>query len=135
MERAVVSAPRRLPTEIMSQREHSITIKLVWNDNGAPVVPISRDARVSLSVDTCDSTMAAASKLPGQPRTVSIHGNRAGLVALAEQILAVAQTDIERFHQHFDAECPTDFLDSDAGWGLIVGRNDNRAIRKVLSNG
>lgn len=63
---AVLSRPRRLPTEIMSQREHSITIILVWNDSGVPVVPISRDARVTLSVDTSDSRLAAAPKLPEQ---------------------------------------------------------------------
>ena len=118
----------------MPQHEHDITVKLVWNDNGVPVVPISSDAHISLSVDTSHSKLKPAT-LPPQQNTVSIHGNRAGLIALAEQILAIAQTDIEGFHQHFDAECPANFLDSDGDWELLIGRNDDRAIRKALSNG
>ena len=119
----------------MPERKHDITVKLVWNEHGVPVVPISPDAHVTLSVDTSDSKLAADSSLPPQSSTVAIHGNRAGLIALAEQILAIAHTDCEGFHQHFDDEFPANFLDADGGWELLVGRNDNRAIRKAITNG
>jgi len=116
----------------MPERAHDISVKLVWNEAGFPVVPISSDAHISLLVNTGNSKLAADRSLPAQPSTVSIQGNRAGLIALAEQILAIAHTDSEGFHRHFDGECPANFLDSDGDWELLIGRNDNRAIREAV---
>jgi hypothetical protein len=119
----------------MPEGTRDITVHLAWSQRGMPIVAIAEDARVHLSVQSAESKHAADPSLPPQIGSVSIHGNRAGLVALAEQLLAIAHTDIEGYHQHFDADIPAGFLDSDGNWELIVGRNDRRAIRRVVADG
>ncbi len=118
----------------MPESVRDITVHLTWSSQGTPVVPIANGARLQLSVQSAESRLADDPSLPPQAGSVSLHGNRAGLVALAEQLLAIAHTDIEGYHQHFDADVPANFLEAEGDWELIVGRNDHRAIRHAQRN-
>ena len=100
-----------------------IVTHLEWNDNGLPVNAIATDARVELRVQNAVESECNSG-------VVMIRGNRSGLIALAEQLLAVAHTDVEGYHQHFDSEFPPDFLDGEWRWQLIIERSDQRAIRR-----
>jgi len=118
----------------MTDRSLEILTRIDWTRNGTPLQRISPDARIHLTVHSADSKTEAAPSLPPQIGTVAIRGNRDGLVALAEQLLAIAHTDIEGYHQHFDSDVPRDFLDANGNWELIVERNDQRAIRRSNQN-
>lgn len=115
----------------MTNRSLEHSTRLVWSQNGIPHQRISPEARIHLTVHSAESKTEADPSLPPQIGTVAIRGNRAGLVALAEQLLAIAHTDIEGYHQHFDSDVPHDFLDANGNWELIVERNDQRAIRQA----
>ncbi|MEQ8784807.1 MAG: hypothetical protein RIC55_00850 [Pirellulaceae bacterium] len=119
----------------MPERTRDITLHLTWSEHGTPIASIADDARIRLSVHSAESKRDSDPSLPPQIGSVSIEGNRAGLVALAEQLLAIAYTEIEGYHQHFDDEVPANFLDAEGNWELIVGRNDSRSIRRAVAAG
>ena len=114
----------------MTERALEISTRLEWTSNETPLARISPEARIQLSVHSAESITSADPSLPPQIGSVAITGNRAGLVALAEQLLAIAHTDIEGYHQHFDSEVPRDFLDANGNWELIVERIEQRAIER-----
>lgn len=112
----------------MTQRD--ICVSLTWSDQGIPEKTLDANAHLEMVVESAESKQTPG--LPPQLSSVSIHGNRAGLVALATRLLAIAYTDIEGYHEHFDHEVQSGFvLHVDDCWELIVGRNDHRAIRRA----
>ena len=133
MSRAAATAVRiRWPTKIMDQE---VTVRLTLSDRGIATVPISPDARIHVSVSTAAEKQAADPTLPPQSNSIAIDGNKQGLITLAHQLLAIAHTDIEGYHQHFDSDVFAGFFESHSDWELIVGRNDNRAVRRARSDG
>ena len=103
-----------------------------WNDSGIPVTSLDRDAYISLSVVSATKKEASDPSLPPQIGSVSISGNRAGLLALAERLIAIAYTDIEGYHEHIDGDCPAGFAAVDGNWELLIERSDIRAIRNAI---
>ena len=114
----------------MTNRSLEVSIQLEWTQSGTPLRQISPDARIHLSVHSAESKTIADPSLPPQIGTVAICGNRAGLISLAEQLLAIAHTDLEGYHQHFDSDVPQNFLVAEGNWELTVERNDQREVRK-----
>ncbi len=112
------------------QREFNVTIE--WNTTGVPVSSIPQDAHIALEVVPSDQKMRQDPNLPNQIGTVSLSGNRAGLLALAERLIAVAHTDVEGYHEHFDSDFPAGFVGTDGPWELLIVRSDVRAIRKAI---
>lgn len=108
----------------MPERKRDITVHLAWSQLDAPLVPIPPDARLYLSVHSAQSDGADPPN-SSPASSVSILGNSAGLVTLAEHLLAIAHSEIEDYQQHFNADAPENFLNVDGNWELVLG---HRAI-------
>jgi hypothetical protein len=118
----------------MDKGAHELTVRLTVNDRGIASSPIATDAHVRVTVSTATEKLLADPELPPQSNSIVIEGNKHGLIALAEQLLAIAHTNVEGYHQHFDSDVFAGFFESDGDWELIVGRNDKRAIRRAVSD-
>ena len=114
------------------QRDFNISIE--WSPSGLPLTHIDQSAHLYLAVHSAAEKLATDPSLPQQTGTVSIRGNRAGLLKLAERLIAVAHTDVEGYHEHLDQECPRGLLDVAGDWELVIERSDVRAIRKAKRN-
>jgi len=113
----------------MGEHSHDLTVRLTVNDQGIASSPIPSDAHIRVSVWTAAAESASDPCLPPQTNSIAIDGNKQGLIALAEQLVAIAVTDVEGYHQHIDSGVFAGFFESDGDWELIVSRNDRRAIR------
>ncbi|AMV23305.1 hypothetical protein VT84_02775 [Gemmata sp. SH-PL17] len=105
----------------MSGPSKVVTVPLVWNEHGCPILDVPARAHLELSVHEPDSTVASRSISP-QPKQVRITANREGLTALATWLLALAAPESQLDHQHFDNEVTFGFYHSAQGWEMIVGR-------------
>ncbi len=118
----------------MEEREHDVTVRLTLSAQGIGSAHIPSDAHVRVSVSPTPEKRSTDPELPPQKNSISIIGNKQGLTALAAELLAIAHTDIEGYHQHFDSDVFAGFFESNGDWELIVGRNDNRAIRRARTD-
>lgn len=112
-----------------------IKISIEWASNGLPLKSVDQNAHLMLDVASGAKKTAEHPDLPPQIGTVSLSGNRAGLLALAERLMAVAYTEVESYHEHLDNECPAGLLETDGTWELLIERSDRRAIRKAIRDG
>ncbi|VTS00097.1 unnamed protein product [Gemmata massiliana] len=105
----------------MSEQSRVVTVPLMWNEHGCPILDMAGRAHLELSVHEPDFTVASRSISP-QPKQVCITANREGLTALATWLLALAAPESQLDHQHFDNEVASGFYHSAQGWEMIVGR-------------
>ncbi len=115
--------------------KRDVTFTIEWNSSGIPLSGVSPTAHVQLDVADAATKYKDGHDLPPQIGTISLRGNREGLLAIAERLVAVAYTDVETYHEHLDDSVHGDFLDTNGEWEILIERSDVRAIRRAIQDG